>query len=398
MFPIIDKGQHVLAFSGRLYKDAEASQPKYINSPQTPIFTKSTVLYNLNNALETIKQSKRVVLLEGYMDVIACYRAHIFDAVASMGTSLTNQQVAQIKNLANEVVICYDGDTAGVDATKRALSMFLKAGLSVKIVQLPSGLDPDDYIEKYSEEALNQAINHEWIDTYEFYYNTTKNDVDFDKMLEIEKFKKDMFTLIKSAPNTVVDTYLNKLSLDTKLNIESIKQDFTQFTKRRVEAIDRPSRMPVNIELKYSKAERLILNYFIADIKYWLRFKSDFEDDMNDGPFFITKENRDIRFAIEDIYYNYQADHREDTSIQEDDLMQMLDPKQYTFYNNKVRYTFETLSDEEFFDFLDVFKAYKNKVEIDDINTKIKEATTIEEKVALAKKRDKLKEDFYGQR
>jgi hypothetical protein len=78
--------------------------------------------------------------------------------------------------------------------------------------------------------------------------------------------------------------------------------------------------------------------------------------------------------------------------------MQMLDPKQYTFYNNKVRYTFETLSDEEFFDFLDVFKAYKNKVEIDDINTKIKEATTIEEKVALAKKRDKLKEDFYGQR
>ncbi len=98
-------------------------------------------------------------VFEGFMDVIAAYRCGIKNAVATMGTALTNEQINAIKKLTNNVVICYDGDTPGIEATKRAIKLFINAGFNVKVVLMPNGLDPDEYINKYGNETLNDFLN-----------------------------------------------------------------------------------------------------------------------------------------------------------------------------------------------------------------------------------------------
>lgn len=391
IFPIMDENGNTVAFSGRTYLDSDKEQPKYINSPQTKIFTKSNILYNLNNALTEIKNTRQVYLLEGYMDVIALYRAGIKNAVASMGTSLTNQQVTIIQKYANEVVICYDGDKPGIEATSRAMEMFKSTNLNIKIIQLPQGLDPDDYINKYSEDSLKERLEKHWVDPFEFRYNTLKNDVNFDKMLEIEKFKKDIFTMIKDSPNTIVDAYLKLLSTDTSLNSESVKQDFHQFTRRNVTKTRSSNRPQVQIENKYQKAERKMLYYFIKDKKYTDKFEIELSSD-----FCIMTFHRDFRWAIEDIYYDKNDENYD--SIQDEDLYHALSPEQIDFYEKYVMYKDEELSDEEFLDFLDTLKEYKFNLGIKQLTEAIENETDAMKKIELALQRDKLKEDFHGQR
>ncbi|MEC9484370.1 MAG: DNA primase [Candidatus Izemoplasma sp.] len=388
IFPIIDDKQQVLAFSGRLYH-GEENQPKYINSPQTKIFTKSQVLYNLNNALSAIKRHNRVILLEGYMDVIALYRIGIKESVASMGTSLTKEQVNLLKRYTNNVTICYDGDSAGLDATERAIRLLHEADVSVKVVVLADSLDPDDYIKVHSKEALIKAINDDWIDPIEFRYNRFQAQTDFTKMLEIERFKKDVFNLIKTLPHTTIDTYLEKLSQDADLKLESIKQDFTQYTKRQVSNIQRQRRNDIPIDSKYEIAERKLINYFITDEKYLNRFQHDLDDML-----YINQITRDIRHAIEDLYYFSEDPNY--TSITLEELYHALEPHQIAYYENKIAYDKEIQSEDEFFDFIATLKEYEIKMRIEDYNTRIKEALTIEEKIKLAKERQKLKEDLNG--
>ncbi len=388
IFPIIDDKQRVLAFSGRLYQ-GEENQPKYINSPQTKIFTKSQVLYNLNNAISAIKRHNRVILLEGYMDVIALYRVGINEAVASMGTSLTQEQVKLLKRYTNNVTICYDGDSAGLDATERAIRLLEAQDMSVKVALLEEGLDPDDYIKVHSKEALTNVINNDWIDPTEFRYERYRTHTDFTKMLEIEKFKKDVFNLIKTLPHTTIDAYLERLSDDAELKLESIKQDFTQYTKRQVSPSQRQRRNDIPIDSKYEIAERKLINYFIADVKYLNRFQHDLDDML-----YINQVSRDIRHAIEDLYYF--SDDEDYTTITQEELYHALEPHQISYYENKIAYKDELLSEDEFFDFIDTLKEYEIKRRIEDYNIKIKEALTNEEKIKLAKARQKLKEDLHG--
>ncbi|MCF7925485.1 MAG: DNA primase [Candidatus Izimaplasma sp.] len=388
MFPIIDDKNRVLAFSGRIYQ-GEENQPKYINSPQSDIFTKSNVIYNLNNALSAIKKHNRVILLEGYMDVIALYRVGIKEAVASMGTSLTTAQVKLLKRYTNDITICYDGDAAGLDATSRAIDLLIADNFNVKVVLLKDGLDPDDYIKIHSKDALIKAINETWLDALEFKYFQYQSNTDLSKMLEIEKFKKDVFDLIKELPHTTIDRYLDKLSSDANLKLESIKQDFIQYTKRQFNRTKQQLRSQIKIDSKYKIAERKLINYFIEDVKYLHRFHQDFGD-----LFFIDQVTRDIRHAIEDLYYF--SDDPDYNSVAKEELYHALEPHQITYFENHIEYKKELLSDDEFFDFIETLKAYEKKMKIEEYTVKIQEALTKDEKIALAVKRRKLKEDSNG--
>ena len=146
MFPIIDLRGNVIAFGGRIMTD---EKPKYLNTSDTPVFKKSENLFSLNNAKSS--GTRTLILCEGYMDVIALNQAGFTNAVATLGTALTNEQAVLMKRYADEVIICYDADGAGQKATARAIDILRNAGLPIKIHTVPSGKDPDEFIRSKGE-------------------------------------------------------------------------------------------------------------------------------------------------------------------------------------------------------------------------------------------------------
>lgn len=154
MFPIRDERGQVVAFGGRILGQG---QPKYINSGDTPLFSKRKVLYGLNRAKADIADQDRAVLVEGYMDVIACHRAGLTTAVASLGTALSEDQARLLQRWAKNVTILYDSDEAGQKAAERASEILIAQGLNVKVALLPQGQDPDSLLKEVGAEAVIRA-------------------------------------------------------------------------------------------------------------------------------------------------------------------------------------------------------------------------------------------------
>ncbi|MHB8927896.1 MAG: DNA primase [Bacillota bacterium] len=154
VFPIFDVRGRVIAFGGRVLDD---SLPKYLNSPETAVFAKGRNLYALNLARPAIRENGRAILVEGYMDAIACHQAGVANVVATLGTALTRDQGAILSRLAPETVIAYDADTAGQSATLRGLEILGEAGCRVKVAVLEEGKDPDELIRRRGPEAFREA-------------------------------------------------------------------------------------------------------------------------------------------------------------------------------------------------------------------------------------------------
>ena len=156
MFPIHNESGTAIGFGGRAMRDED--QPKYLNSPETAVYRKTSVLYNLHRARTEMRSTNRAVLVEGYMDVIGVYSAGIKEVVASCGTALTDPQVRAIHRHADTVVVNFDPDTAGANAAERAIQLLLDEGLHVKVVALEGGLDPDEYVKEHGAEAYTQKL------------------------------------------------------------------------------------------------------------------------------------------------------------------------------------------------------------------------------------------------
>ena len=156
MFPIIDLRGNVIAFGGRIMTD---QKPKYLNTSDTPVFKKSENLFSLNNAKNS--GSRTLILCEGYMDVIAVNQAGFQNAVATLGTALTTEQAVLMKRYADEVIICYDADEAGQKATARAIPLLRNAGLNIRVLNIPNGKDPDEFIKSKGVERLIATISGE---------------------------------------------------------------------------------------------------------------------------------------------------------------------------------------------------------------------------------------------
>ena len=155
MFPIANESGKIIAFGGRSLGD---DMPKYLNSPETPIYSKSSVLYHLDRAKEAIRKSDFAVLVEGYMDTIAVARAGIANVVASCGTSLADGQIKLLGRFSRHVVVNYDPDTAGVAATERSLVLLLEKEFDVRVLALPDGADPDKYIREHGAEDYGKRL------------------------------------------------------------------------------------------------------------------------------------------------------------------------------------------------------------------------------------------------
>lgn len=212
MFPLAnDKGQ-VIAFSGRIWQasDIEQKVAKYKNSRSTPIFNKSYELYHLDKAKATIKKSHEIYLMEGFMDVIAAYRAGIENAVASMGTALTHEHVEHLRKFAKKIILTYDGDKAGQAATAKALNELYD--LSVEIIRIPDNMDPDEFIKKNSADDLQNLLTKTRISDIEFLLNYLKPDNIENLQAQIE-FVEQMSLLIAQVQSiTAQNSYIYMLA------------------------------------------------------------------------------------------------------------------------------------------------------------------------------------------
>jgi len=157
MFPIHDESGRIIGFGGRALKAGD--EPKYLNSSETALYHKSNVLYNLHRAKVAVRKLDRVVLVEGYMDVIGVYCAGVQEVVASCGTALTNSQVRALKRHTDQIVVNFDPDTAGANAAEKSLQMLLDEGMRVQVLELTGDLDPDEYIKDAGADAYRQALD-----------------------------------------------------------------------------------------------------------------------------------------------------------------------------------------------------------------------------------------------
>jgi DNA primase len=156
MYPITDAKGKVIAFGARTLDDAK--QPKYLNTAETPLFSKSKILYGLNLASSAIRKSGQVLLLEGYMDVIACHQFGLENSIASMGVALTPEQIELVKRYCSKIVIIYDSDQAGISATLRGLDLLVDSGLEIKVAVQSAAKDPDEFLRKHGQEAFETIV------------------------------------------------------------------------------------------------------------------------------------------------------------------------------------------------------------------------------------------------
>ncbi|ALS00704.1 DNA primase [Enterococcus silesiacus] len=250
MFPINDDRGNVIAFSGRLLKTADFpgdDMPKYLNSPETVLFNKRDTLFNFDKARKEIRKENTVFLFEGFMDVIAAWQAGITSGVASMGTSLTNEQIRKLERVAKELVVCYDGDNAGVEATNRAISLLGEhSRFQLSIVSIPEKLDPDEYLRKYGNESFRELALHGRETVFSFkmqYHRLTRNMNNEKEQLDYVNELLQELSLVQSPLER--DRYLNQLAKEFQLSFQSLEEQLKQLETQQRSA-KRRERQPAS--------------------------------------------------------------------------------------------------------------------------------------------------------
>lgn len=212
MFPLTDDTGRVIAFSGRLWKEAVdgSHQAKYKNSRSTRLFNKSFELYHLDQAKTSAKKLREMYVMEGFMDVIAAYRAGIENAVASMGTALTPEHVHHLSHFTKKVILTYDGDKAGLEATVKALDVL--QDLDLEIVRIPDQMDPDEYLKKTSPEELASLLKDSRISKVEFLMHYWKPSYIENLQAQIEFVEKLAPIIAQTQSITAQNAYIYKLA------------------------------------------------------------------------------------------------------------------------------------------------------------------------------------------
>lgn len=207
MFPIIDLRGNVIAFGGRVLDD---SKPKYLNTSDTVVYKKSQALYALNFAKNN--SDRRLILCEGYMDVIAMHQAGFTNAVAGLGTAFTTEQISLLSRYCDELTLCFDSDEAGKKATKRALAMLSSSPMKLKVMSLSDGKDPDEIIKSQGREKMNNIINEAVNDT-EFALADAKSRYDISKEDGKLGYLNEAVAVLASIGNAIErDIYISKLA------------------------------------------------------------------------------------------------------------------------------------------------------------------------------------------
>ena len=250
MFPLSNDQGKVIAFSGRVWQEADSQTGKYKNSRATAIFNKSYELYHLDRVKKGSGKAHEIYLMEGFMDVIAAYRAGIENAVASMGTALTSEHVNHLKRFTKKVIITYDGDRAGQAATAKALEEL--GDLPVQIVQIPDAMDPDEYLQKNSPEDLSYLLANTRISPIEFYIHHYKPSNNENLQAQIEFIEKIAPLIVKEPSITAQNTYIHLLtdhlpSFDYQQVEHIINENRVRQRQERVKQVTNPTPITMSV-------------------------------------------------------------------------------------------------------------------------------------------------------
>ncbi|MBM7617517.1 DNA primase [Weissella uvarum] len=304
LFTIRDQNGHPIAFSGRRLVPDD-SQPKYVNSPESPLFDKSNELFNLDLARDSIKKSKQVILFEGFMDVIAAFQAGIKNGVASMGTSLTVDQVHQLNRYADTVIIAYDADSAGQNATKRALDLIQQnSQLKVLVAHIPDNQDPDEYLRSHDAAALTDVLEHHNENPITFNLRFLKQGRDFSNQNDVFAYIEQALALIATVDEPVVrDSYLRRLSEEYQISLDALNDQIRPLLMQRAarrqtpqQAQDVPAKSAPLQDLpptqngvqavgRVEKAEQILLAWMLRDNDVWLEVTQQPDFAFSDVPY-----------------------------------------------------------------------------------------------------------------
>ena len=294
MFPLFDISNNIVGFSGRIYNTSSSS--KYINTKETPIFKKGELLYNYYNAKDSVRQLKKIVLVEGFMDVIRLHSINVTNAVALMGTSLTKEQINLLKRLSLNITLCLDGDSAGRKAMSVNGALLEESGFNVTVVELPDNLDPDEYILKNGKDSYMSLLDNA-IPYSDYKINYLKEGKNLLSVEEQTVYINSVIDEISKEKDVIKqELLLNKLSKEFNLDVEILKNKLQN--KEKCSKIETLNKEPIKKQKldKYQKATYLILytmlNSYDAVIKY--------EKQLNFLP------TRPARYLANEIIYYYK--------------------------------------------------------------------------------------------
>ncbi|MBD8003595.1 DNA primase [Bacillus norwichensis] len=284
MFPLLDSKGRIIAFSARTL-DSEDS-PKYLNTPETPIFNKSSLLYNYHGARSEIRKQGYAVLFEGFADVISADQANVKNGVAVMGTSFTKEHFQMLRRLTDTIILCFDSDQAGIEASNRAGSLLVDQGMEVKAAMLPKGLDPDDYIRKYGPEKFRTDVVGNalvWTAFKLHYYRFGKNlQNEGDKLKYIEEAMNELSKLTNPIER---DLYTRQIADEFSLSLEVLESQQKKLVQIEGRKQQKPPDGLVQAPPKKKKvvaahltAERLLIARMIRDEEATFRIMAMLEN------------------------------------------------------------------------------------------------------------------------
>ncbi|MDV3429599.1 MAG: DNA primase [Bacillota bacterium] len=289
MFPVFDYRGRVIGFGGRVLDD---SKPKYLNSPETEVFKKGTNLYALNFAVPHIKD-RRIIIVEGYMDVIALHQYGVNNAVASLGTALTHNQAKLLKRYADKIIISYDADLAGQNATLRGLQILREVGFDIKVLKVPQGKDPDEYIRANGKDAFLKLIDAA-LSLIDYRLIRAKEGFNLNATEDKIKYAKNVTSILVDLDPVEKDIYIKKIASDIKISEQAII-DIINEEKNSKEAkndevnIDSKFGQKLYLEPAHITAERSLLKLMLLEDKAYNYFT---ENNLKD--ILITESHRKI--------------------------------------------------------------------------------------------------------
>ena len=258
IFPIHNVSGRVIAFGGRTLKK-DKSIAKYINSPETLVYQKSKVLYGLFQAKTAILNQKHCLLVEGYADVVSLHQAGIENVVASSGTSLTHEQVRLIRRFCDEIILLYDGDTAGLNAALRGLDIILEEGLNVKIVWLPENEDPDSFVQKNGTNAMLSYISQNAKDFIVFKTNFLLKNIENDPFRKGEAIREVVSSIVKIPDIIKRNVFFKECSqlfgIDENILINEGNKILLKESKKNQENL--PIELPIEPEKDFLEQKRI---------------------------------------------------------------------------------------------------------------------------------------------
>ncbi len=223
MFPIFDIKDRVIAFGGRVLDD---SLPKYMNSPETPIYNKGKNIYALNFARRA--KVNKLLMVEGYMDVISMHKAGIPNAIASLGTALTETQGRLMRKYAPEIILGYDADGAGQNAIMRGLDILTSLGCNVKVLKISDAKDPDEFVNKFGPEKMKKLMDNA-ITLVEFKLSNLKKNIDMSTTDGKISYLNSAATVLAKLDNSIErDFYINKIAAELGVGVESIYSEINK--------------------------------------------------------------------------------------------------------------------------------------------------------------------------